>query len=126
MKTQIIIDEETRERSLNVDAYNRLNKRQFISKLSELNDVRILKATTLFSLREFCRFTYKDELFSISEDDWDYFFVIKPDEYNRHTLEELESYFSNVQVPKHKTRPAFIFAGIVLVGLALYVNIFSS
>ncbi len=126
MRTQIIIDEDARKRSLNVDAYNRLNKRQLISKLSELEGVKIIKQNTLFSLREFCRFEFKDEIFSIAEDDWDYSFVIKPDEYNRHTLAELENYFNNVHAPKPKTRPAFIFAGIVLVGLALYVNIFSS
>ena len=126
MRTQIAIDQDSRERSLNVDAYGRLNKRQFISKLSELESVHVLRKNVVFSLREFCRFKYKEEVFSITVDDWDYSFVIKPDEYNRHTLGELENYFSNVHAPKPKTRPAFVFAGLVLVGLALYVNIFSS
>jgi hypothetical protein len=126
MDVNTSINEDIHDRSFSVDAYNRLNKRQFISKLAELEGVHITKKTTLFSRREFCWFVYKDDLFSITVDDWDYSFVIKSENYNRHSLRQLENYFSNVQAPKPKTRPVFILAGIVLIGLALYVNLFSS
>jgi hypothetical protein len=111
---------------LSVDAYDRLSKKEFSSLLSELEGIKIVRAPTIFSPGDFCSFEYKGEQFSIDEDDYEYSYIIKPATYNPDTLQALENYFSNLSIPKNKTRPVFWFAGAVLLGLALYANLSSS
>lgn len=108
---------------LGVDVYGRLTKRGFATRLSEFEGVKIIKSPTTSCSRNFCSFEYKGESFSIDEDDADYTYSIRPAIYNPDTLQALENYLSNLHIPKHRTRPVFWFAGIVLIGLALYANI---
>ncbi len=120
MNVETTIDDK-RSSQLIIDTYNRLNKRQFISKLAELEGVRITKRSSFWNKDGFCRFEYDGESFLVSEDDWDYSFIIKSDSCNHKSLNALECYFRNLNVPKNKTRPVFWFACIVLIGLVLYV-----
>jgi hypothetical protein len=112
--------------TLCVDAYNRLSKREFVSFLSELDGVRIIRKPTIFHPYDFCIFEYGGETFTIDEDDFDYCYNINPHIPNQESLEIIEQYFLSLNIPKQKTRPVFWFAGIVLVGLAIYANIQSS
>jgi hypothetical protein len=112
--------------TLCVDVYNRLSKRKFANLLSELDGVKITKKPTIFHPTNFCSFEYKGESFTIVEDDFDYCFNINPQIPNQKSLEVLEKYFLNLNIPKQKTRPVFWVAGAVLVGLAIYANIQSS
>ena len=112
--------------TLCVDAYNRLTKREFANLLSELDGVKITKKPTIFHPTNFCSFEYKGESFDIDEDDFDYCYNISPKTPNQESLEALERYLLNLNIPIQKTRPVFWFAGIVLVGLAIYANIQSN
>ena len=109
-----------------VDAYELLTKKQFISKLREIEGISIIKSSAFSLNSEFCRFEYKGEVFSVEEDDFDYTYLLKPVIYNSESLMALEHYFISLDIPKPKTRPAFLFAGVVLAGLAVYANWVSS
>tara|TARA_R110002072_G_C7602996_1_gene504256 strand:- start:144 stop:521 length:378 start_codon:yes stop_codon:yes gene_type:complete len=106
-----------------VDAYSRLSKREFSDVLSKLEGVTILKRPNIFGFGDFCSFEYRGECFTIEEDEFDYCYNIKPKVSNTGTLKTLEAYFLNLNIAKPKTRPVFWFAGIVLVGLAIYAKL---
>ncbi len=112
--------------NLCVDAYELLSKKQFISKLREIEDIFIIKSNLFPFQSEFCRFEYKGEKFSVVMDSFDHEYLVKPTIYNPETFMALEDCFTNLDIPKPKTRPVFLFAGAVLVGLAIYVNLVSS
>jgi len=109
-----------------VDAYGFLTRRQFISKLREIEGISIKRSLILSFRGEFCRFEYRGEVFSVEEENFGYTYSVKPKSYNSESLNILEKYFVNLDVPKAKTRPVFWFAGIVLIGLAIYANISGS
>ena len=123
MKVYLNNDSEKGLCELSVDAYGLLSKRQFAIVLGGVDGVSILKKPTILDRNVFCHFKYEGEDILVIEDDYDYTFLLKPLNYNPEVLKPLESFFENYYVQKPKTRPAFWFAGCVLLILAVYVNV---
>lgn len=124
MKTILIKGKKNSE--LHVDAYGRLSKKEFVHKLSEFEGVEVTNSDTFFSSGPFCIFEYKGEKYTVDEEESDYTYSIIPSIHDAESLQALDNFFTNLQIPKRKTRPVFWFASIVLVGIAIYANVFSS
>lgn len=124
MKTSLIKNEKDSE--LQVDAYGRLSKKEFVLKLSEIEGLDILNSDIFFGSGPFCTFDFNDERYIVDEDENKYTYSIKSNVYNAESFRILDNYFTELQIPKRKTRPVFWFASIILVGLAIYANMSSS
>ncbi len=124
MKTNLIKGKKSSE--LHIDAYRRLSKKEFVQKLAGIDEIEVINSDTFFSSGPFCTFEYKGEKYTANEEESDYTYSIIPSIHNAESLQALDNFFTNLQIPKRKTRPAFWFTGILLVGIVIYAKVFSS